>query len=117
MADQQPIRPDYESQTIRITDHAVTADMIEGKTYSNCHIIGPAVLAPIDGVNFTGCGFDVANNDPHSILFVTGPRWLVGIIGLKNCGFFNCRFTRISLVVDEAFAAGFVAELQRGGPD
>lgn len=109
-----PIRPDYESQTVRITDHAVTDDLIEGKTYSNCHIIGPAVLAPVEGVSFVGCGFDVANSDPQSLLIVVPPRWLVGIIGLKNCAFYSCRFTRVGFVVDEAFAQAFLGEITGG---
>jgi hypothetical protein len=40
-----PIRADYEGQTIRITDLAVTADTTVDKTFRNCLIIGPAMLA------------------------------------------------------------------------
>jgi hypothetical protein len=104
----QPIRPDYESQTIRLTDHAVTDDVIVGKVYSNCHIVGPAIVVPIEGGVFGHCTFDVANNDPESILYVVTDRWLVGVIALRNCQFYGCRFTRIGFMGDERFAQFFL---------
>ncbi len=114
MAD-EPIRPDYESQTIRITDLAVTDDLIQGKIFSNCMLVGPAMLAPLDRVTLAGCSFDVANDDPESILIVVPNRWLVGVIGLKHCSFFGCRFTRIGFVVDEGFANEFVSNVKGKG--
>jgi len=110
-----PIRPDYESQAVRITDHAVTDDVIQGKTFSNCSIVGPAILAPIESVSFVGCNFDVADNDPASILIVVPPRWLVGAIALRHCGFYNCRFSRIGLICDESFGQYFLSMTSGGG--
>lgn len=108
------IRPDYESTTIRITDLAVTDDRVEKKVFSNCHIVGPAVVAPM-GCTFSGCGFDVANGDPESMLIVVPDRWLVGVIALMECEFYECRFTRIGFVMGEPMAEAFLTGIRGSG--
>jgi hypothetical protein len=104
----ESIRPDYESQTVRITDLAVVEDKIEGKIFSNCQIVGPAMLVPM-GCTFTNCGFDVPNNDPESLFIVVPDRWLVGAIAVVGCEFYGCRFTRIGLIGGEDLATALRA--------
>jgi hypothetical protein len=95
------IRPDYESTTIRISDLATIDDVIAGKTFSNCQIFGPAVLAALDGVSIVGCSFDTPSVD--DLVIVVEPRLLFGCIGLTNCEFYNCRFSRIGFVGTQDF--------------
>lgn len=100
------IRPDYESQTVRITDLAVIEDKIEGKVFSNCQIVGPAILAPMNST-LSGCVFDVVNNDPESVLIIVPDRWLVGAIAIVRCEFYGCRFSRIGLIGGGDLAKAF----------
>ena len=67
---------------------------IEGKTFTDCVIEGPAVVASLGGTTFESCVMGAAR-DANSLLFTPrGPR-LVGVIGLKDCPFVRCRFVQI----------------------
>jgi len=109
------IRPDHESQTIRITDFAVTDDVIAGRSFSNCLIIGPAVLAPLDDNEFNSCTFDLPDGQgPESLILDVGdqPRWLVGVVGLRGCRFYQCRFVRIGFAMPPATAHQFLTAVR-----
>ncbi|WP_332659800.1 hypothetical protein [Brevundimonas sp.] len=77
--------------------HAMNAGepAVRGKTFTDCVIQGPALVAVLDGVTFDACNMGAAT-DPRSMLFAPqGPR-LVGVIGLQDCRFVRCRFVQIA---------------------
>lgn len=82
---------------VRIAELTVNTSTIEGYTFSNCRIIGPAILVLLDRVTITSAGFDAPGLDavfwevPHD----RGP--VVGVIGVVNCTFSNCRFELIGI--------------------
>lgn len=47
----------FRNQPVRIADLTVNTVVIEGYQFSNCRILGPAVLMP-DQSTFAGCGWD-----------------------------------------------------------
>lgn len=67
---------------------------IDGKTFTDCVIEGPAVVAILSGVMLEGCNMGVASN-PRSLLYRPLGDKLAGIIGLSNCRFVNCRFVQV----------------------
>ena len=76
--------------------------VIQGKTFTDCLIQGPALVAVLKDVTFENCNMGAAS-DPRSMLFTSqGPR-LVGAIGLQDCRFVRCRFVQIGYTGSAAF--------------
>lgn len=67
---------------------------IDGKTFTECLIEGPAVVAILSGVTMEGCNMGVASN-PRTLLYKPLGDKLAGVIGLSNCRFINCRFVQV----------------------
>ena len=44
--------------------------MIQGKTFTNCIVEGPAVLLAMSGVNFDSCNLGMASEDPRSLILM-----------------------------------------------
>ena len=100
----------HRRTTIRITDLAVTDNKLEGLTFEECHIIGPAVLGIIRNVRFDRCSFE---GTPEELIWEVPPERpsVLGVIGLSDCQFYGCRFTNIGLAMSPDGAASFRREL------
>lgn len=78
--------------------------LIQGKTFTNCIIEGPAVLLALSGVEFDACNLGVSSEDPRSlILMPMAKNKVVGAIGVKNCVFRRCRFFAVGYTGPDAF--------------
>lgn len=99
MSEQPPLRGDrqYRNEPVRLSDLTVNSSTVEGYTFLNCRIIGPAVVALLDGVEVTHCTWDAPGLDAifWEVLSERGP--VVGAVGLLNCTFSNCRFELIGV--------------------
>lgn len=94
---------------VRLTDLAVTHDLIEEVTFENCTLVGPAVIALLGEGTFRDSAFD---GDPDGVLWPLGDRrHVIGAVGLLNCTVIGCRLQRIGLAYaadqEEAIRAGF----------
>ncbi|MBI2261365.1 MAG: hypothetical protein HYU62_06840 [Caulobacterales bacterium] len=88
--------------------------VIKGKTFTDCVIQGPAVIAVLSGTTFEGCNMGAAS-DAASLLFAPrGPR-LVGAIGLQECRFVRCRFVQIGYTGSAAFLEDMGRSLTQAG--
>lgn len=101
----------YRNQVVRLPDLAVTHDLIEGVTFENCTLVGPAVIIMLGNCNLQDSGFD---GDREAVLWPLGDRELVvGAIGLVSCNLVGCRLQRIGLAYPPAQEAmilqGFAA--------
>ena len=90
----------YRSTVVRLADLTVITDLIEGVTFENCTVQGPAVLVPLEGVSFIGSGWD---GDLISLIWTipSSRERVVGAIALRNVTFTSCRFERVGLAVPE----------------
>ena len=72
--------------------------VIEGRTFSDCLIEGPAVMLALDGVNFESTNFGPTGGDVRNMLFrpMTG-RMAIGSIPVRNCTFRNCQFHTLGI--------------------
>lgn len=76
------------------------SNTIQDRTFENCHIYGPAIMAFINP-NVTGVQIQMANDDPDSILIDIGKnigKPVMGIIAFKDCYFKNCHFYNIGII-------------------
>ena len=72
--------------------------MIEGKTFIDCKIEGPAVFCPVGGVSFEGCDLGNSGGDIRNLMLAPlGPDKITGAIAFRNCIFRSCNL----------FAVGF----------
>ncbi len=83
--------------------------VIAGKTFTDCVIEGPAVLAVMNGTVFDGCNMGAAANPRNLLLKPLGDK-IVGAIGMANCRFVRCRFAQVAFTGDDAL----LAELETG---
>lgn len=83
--------------------------VIEGKTFTNCRIQGPAVVVPISGCQFDACSMGNAEGDMGNLLFQPlGPTRVTGAIPLRDCAFHRCDFVGVAYTG----APDFLAQLR-----
>jgi len=101
----------FKNRTIYISDLAReittrnwTNIVINGRTFEDCRIYGPAVLAPMNTGTLGGKPFDDECKfmDGRDVAWVAGPEEhgnFVGIVGLEDCTFLKCRFEQCGVLV------------------
>lgn len=89
----------YRNQIVRLTDLTVTSDVIEGVTFENCTLIGPAVIVLLGAGTFKDSVFD---GDVEALLWPLGSRnHVIGAIALVGCTVVGCRLQRVGLAFPE----------------
>jgi hypothetical protein len=106
-----PLRADnrFRDEVVRISELTVNSSLLEDLEFSNCRIIGPAVLLLLGDVTIAHCGWDAPGIDA---IFWEVPRtrdFVVGAVGVARCTFSNCRFEQIGIAGPSALRA----ELQK----
>lgn len=76
--------------------------VIKNKTFTDCVIQGPALIAVLQGTTFDSCNMGAAS-DARSMLFSPRGSTLVGAIGLEDCKFVRCRFIQIGYTGSDSF--------------
>jgi hypothetical protein len=88
----------YQDRAIGIVDLVGdrSPPVIEGCTFVDCRILGPAVVKITSG-SFVGCSFD---GDADSLFWQLSPDQdrIIGAIQLTDCHFGRCQFERIGFV-------------------
>lgn len=108
----RPVHPGdrhYRNQVVRLTDLTVTQDVIEGVTFENCTLVGPAVILLMGTGTLDGCKWD---GSPEAMLWpLEQRREIIGAIALVDCSLIQCRMQRIGLAYTpeqwETLKAGF----------
>lgn len=85
---------------------------IEGRTFTDCVLEGPAVLLAIAGCHFGGCNMGDSMGDARNLLLTPmGPTKVTGVIGFKDCKFINCSFLRVGFTGAPQFLSDLIAQL------
>lgn len=73
--------------------------MVRNKTFENCFVRGPAVVAVLASTDFVNCSF-AEGGDRNSLVWPVAPGRAdhIGAIGLQGCIFRNCTFLRVGLL-------------------
>lgn len=92
-----PLTGDRElrNEVVSITSLAVTSPLIQGYTFINCRIVGPAVLAVLSEVSIEHCHFEA---DINSLFWEVDPATrptVYGAVGIQDVSFSNCTFQAI----------------------
>jgi hypothetical protein len=99
VSEQAPLRGDrrFRDEVIRIAELTVNTSTIEGYEFSNCRIIGPAILAFVEGVTVSHCAWEAPGLDAifWPVPAERGP--VVGVVSVVNSTFSNCHFELIGV--------------------
>lgn len=87
----------FRDDLVRIASLTVNDRIFEDYEFSNCRIIGPAVLIPLGSTGFVHCTWD--GPDWDAIFWEIAPdrRTVIGAVGAKDCTFSNCTFTEVGI--------------------
>jgi len=94
-------------RSFRIVDLVGRDDLITGRTFEDCTIYGPAVLAPLDRMTFEHNTFEA---DAGAIFWLIPEErvHVMGAIGLTDCTFRRCVFRRIGIAGRQALIQQFL---------
>lgn len=85
------------------------ASQIEGKTFIDCRIEGPAVLLAVGGCDFDGCDMGYSGGDIRNLLLrPVSPTKVIGAIAFENCVFRRCNFFAVGFTGSEQFLNSFI---------
>jgi len=87
----------FRDEVVRIAQLTVNTVILEGLTFQNCRIIGPAVLVPQGQTSLVHCGFDTPNVDAVFWDIPPTRSFVVGAIAIVDCTFSSCTFSQIGL--------------------
>lgn len=94
-------RTSYEREAIWLPNLAVQhwnagQTVIEGKTFTDCVIEGPGLLAVLANTHFENCALGVTTDMRNLLYTPVGREKLSGVIGMANCRFLRCRFVQVA---------------------
>lgn len=93
--------------SIRIADLARDDFIIRGRTFEDCHIYGPACIAPLGTTFITGNSFDAP---PDAVFIGVEQDNISGAIGVEDCVFRRCTFKRIGIIGP----SDYIEEIKKG---
>jgi hypothetical protein len=86
----------YRDAVLRLSELAGDRALLDGFTFENCYLKGPAILLPKNNSMFFGNQFDAPAD---SVLWEIDPsrEAVTGAIEATRCTFEGCHFTRVGL--------------------
>ena len=99
----------YEDRVIRMCDFAGPQSTIEGYTFNNCFVRGPAVIV-VQNDTFSNSTFQ---GDPEAMLWpILPPRTsVIGAILVKDCTFERCVFSNVGFAGPPEFIESFRSQV------
>ena len=90
--------------------------ILEGRSFTDCFIEGPAVMLVLEGTHFDGVDFGPSGGDLRNILFrpLSGQR-AIGAIPVRNCTFTNCRFHTLGITGSEDLLRMLIEQVRTTG--
>ncbi|MFN3932476.1 MAG: hypothetical protein ACK4JY_12075 [Brevundimonas sp.] len=88
---------------------------IEGLTFRNCVIQGPAVLVPNSTTTFESCNLGEAAGDRRNLFLKAVGPMIIGGLSAAGCQFESCVFLGVGFAGNEAMIEQFVGHLAAGG--
>jgi hypothetical protein len=87
----------FRNQVVRVSELTVNSLILEGLTFQNCRIIGPAVLVPQGTTSFLHCVWDAP--DMEAVFWEIPPAraLVVGAVAAVDCTFSSCTLSEIGL--------------------
>lgn len=112
-------RKTYDKEAIWLPAFAVNhinagQTMIDGKTFTDCVIEGPAVLMATENVSFDGCNMGVTTDAKNLLVQGLGPK-LTGVVPFANTRFVRCRFIGVAYTGHPDFMKSIIDNVKING--
>ncbi|HEV7227694.1 hypothetical protein [Brevundimonas sp.] len=85
---------------------------VKGKTFTDCLIEGPAVIAVMGTTQFEDCAMGAAT-DTRTLLYRPLGDKLAGVVGIEDCKFVRCRFVQVGFTGSEALLEELQARVKQ----
>lgn len=89
----------------------VTGKPIEGRSFVDCVLLGPAILAMSEETRFIDCQFGAVEGDVRNLFVRPAGGRVIGAISIAGCNFEGCLLNGLGLVGDDEFIAAFIATM------
>jgi hypothetical protein len=86
----------FRNEVLRIADLTVTSTELEDLTFSNCRILGPAVLVPRE-TQLVECTWETPDLDAMFWEIEPDRKLALGAVGVSRCTFSKCAFVGIGI--------------------
>lgn len=87
---------------------------VRGKTFTDCLIEGPAVMAVMGGTTFESCAMGTTS-DTDNLLYKPQGTKLAGVVGMADCTFVRCRFVQVGFTGSDALLEDLRRGIRSGG--
>lgn len=81
---------------------------IEGRTFLDCVIVGPAILTPGTDTRFKDCNFGDVDGNPRNLFVAPAGDQVIGALSVWGCVFDGCLFNGVGLAGDQGFISAFL---------
>ena len=71
--------------------------VLDGRTFTDCAIEGPALMLVLENVHFDRTNFGPTGGDIRNMLFRPMGEMGIGAVAVRNCTFTNCRFQMLGI--------------------
>lgn len=88
---------------------------IEGRTFTDCTIEGPALMLVLNGVRFDSTNFGPTGGDMRNMLFQPLGNVGIGAIPVRDCTFTRCQFQTIGITGDDALLKMLIEQVTTSG--
>jgi len=85
--------------------------MIEGRTFTDCVIDGPALMLVLEGTHFESTNFGPTGGDMRNMLFKPMGAMGIGAIPVRNCSFTRCQFQALGITGNEALLTSLIEQV------
>jgi len=107
--------PTYEREQIwlpQLIAQTISAGqgLIEGKTFIDCRLEGPAVMMPVGACEFDACDMGYSGGDVRNLMLApVGAEKVIGAIAFRDCTFRRCKFFAVGFTGSPTFLKNFHA--------
>ncbi len=107
-AARDPLAPSFTGARLNLADlyrasvQAGGGPVIEGRTFTDCIIEGPALMLVLESVHFESTNFGPSGGDIRNILFRPLGERGIGAIPVRDCLFQNCHFDALGITGNDS---------------
>lgn len=85
--------------------------VIEGRSFVDCTIEGPALMLVLENVAFDRVNFGPTGGDMRNMLFRPLGDMGIGAVPVRNCNFTNCRFLTLGITGNDQLLDMLIAQV------
>lgn len=90
---------------------SISGKPIEGRTFIDCVLLGPAILAMTEETKFINCQFGAVEGDERNLFVKPAGSRVIGAVSIHGCHIEGCLLNGLGLLGDDGFIEAFLATM------